>query len=145
MQQATAYRVGSGPVPPPVWELIMLPEEVTNKEFLKAKNCIRMNREGMVIILAPFLWQLNTTQHFKILHISEELREKEIKKVAMERIGSRITEEIQLTQCTDHKGRVVWNITLTFDLNIVDVEPGSMDGPEFIIDMLGLHKRKWLV
>ena len=144
MQQAIPYRVGSELAPPPVWQLIMLPEEVTNEEFLKLKNCIRMNRKGMAIILAPFPWELNMTQHFKMLHIPKELREREIKKVVMERIGSRITEKIKLTQCTDHKGRVIWNMTLAFDLTI-DEGPGSKDGPDFVIDTLGLHERKWLV
>ena len=36
-------------------------------------------------------------------------------------------------------------MTLTFDLGMVDVEPDSIDGPDQVVDTLGLHKRRWLV
>ena len=36
-------------------------------------------------------------------------------------------------------------MTLTFDLGMVDVEPDSVEGPDQVMDTLGLRKRRWLV
>ena len=65
----------------------------------------------MTVILAPFPWELNVTQHYKILHIAEEVSEEDIRKEVVVRLGARIMEKAQLTKRKDHKGRAIWNMT----------------------------------
>ena len=143
--RVAAFKGNNGPAPPPVWALIELPEGITNEEFLKPLNWVRTDHDGMMVILAPFPWELNVTQHYKILHIAEEVLEEDIRKEVGVRLGARITEKAQLMKRKDHKGRAIWNMTLTFDLRMVDVEPNSIGGPDQVVDMLGLHERQWLV
>ena len=75
------------------------------------------------------------------MHIAEEVLEEDIRKEVVARLGTRLTEKAQLTKRKDHKGRTIWNMTLTFDLGMVDVEPDFIEGPEEVVDMLGLHER----
>ena len=75
------------------------------------------------------------------MHIAEEVLEEDIRKEVVARLGTRLTEKAQLTKRKDHTGRTIWNMTLTFDLGMVDVEPNFIEGPEEVVDMLGLHER----
>ena len=145
LTRVAAFKGNNGPAPPPVWALIELPEGLTNKEFLKPSNRVRIDHDGVTVILTPVPWVLNVTQHYKILHITEEVSEEEIRKEVVARLGARITEKAQLTKRKDHKGRAIWNMTLTFDLGMVDVEPNSAEGLDQVVDTLGLHERQWLV
>ena len=141
LTRVAAFKGNNRPAPPPVWALIELPEGLTNEEFLKPSNRVRTDHDGMTVILAPFPWELNVTQHYKILHIAEEVLEEDIRNEVVARLGARITEKAQLTKRKDHKRRAIWNMTLTFDLGMVDVEPDLVEGPDQVVDMLGLHKR----
>ena len=79
--RVAAFKRNNRPAPLPVWALIELPEGITNEEFFKPSTQVRTDHEGVMVILAPFPWELNVTQHYKILHVAEEVQEEEIRKV----------------------------------------------------------------
>ena len=66
-------------------------------------NRVRTDHKGVMVIMAPFPWELNATQYYKILHIAEEVPEEDIRKEVVVRLGARITEKAQLIKRKDHK------------------------------------------
>ena len=96
--RVVAFKGSNRPAPPPVWALTELLEGITNKEFLKPLDWVWTDHEGVMVILTPFPWELNVTQHYKILHVAEEVQEEEIRKEVVVRLGPRLMEKAQLTK-----------------------------------------------
>ena len=55
-----------------VWVIVTLLEGVSNKKLLLGgKSRLLMAKGGRVIVLTPFPWELNVTQHFKLLRVPD--------------------------------------------------------------------------